>query len=122
VIPSGLKSFLALAAERQSVRRTHHASLSHTMKFEWDPDKAARNLKRHGISFAEATSAFGDPLSLTVDDPDHSVGEHRFILIGQTHTGRLVVVCHVALDDDETIRLISARLPSRREQKSYETG
>lgn len=92
------------------------------MKFEWDPDKAARNLKRHGISFPEATTAFGDPLSVTIDDPDHSVGEPRFVLIGRTHTGRLVVVSHVAREDGEIIRVISARLASRREQKAHETG
>jgi uncharacterized DUF497 family protein len=49
------------------------------MNFEWDPDKAARNLAKHGVSFEEASTAFGDPLSVTIDDPKHSVGEHRFI-------------------------------------------
>jgi len=93
------------------------------MRFEWDADKAARNQQRHGISFPEAATAFGDPLSLTVDDPDHSVDERRFILIGQTHAGRLIVVAHTARgDDDENIRIISARLPTGREQRAYETG
>ena len=92
------------------------------MKFEWDADKAARNLQRHRVSFPEAATAFGDPLSSSIDDPDHSVGEQRFILIGQTHAGRVVVVSHVAREDGEIIRLISARLASRREQKTYETG
>jgi uncharacterized protein len=88
------------------------------MRFEWDPEKARRNLAKHGVSFVEASSAFADPLSLTVDDPDHSRGEHRLLLLGETYSGKLVVVAHLA--DDETVRIISARLAERHERRTYE--
>jgi hypothetical protein len=90
------------------------------MRFEWDPVKAQRNFAQHAISFENASTAFGDPLSVTIDDPDHSFGEHRFVLVGQMYDGRLVVVAHT--DRDETVRLISARLATRQERKQYETG
>lgn len=90
------------------------------MNFEWDSDKARRNLLKHGVSFDEATTTFSDPLSVTVDDPDHSVGEHRLLLLGQTLTGKLIVVAH--LDDGETVRIISARLAGRNERRAYEGG
>lgn len=88
------------------------------LSFEWDPAKAASNEEKHGVTFPEAATAFGDPLSLTVPDPDHSVGEARFVLVGVTHRGRLVVVAHVETED--TIRIISARPASKAERKSYE--
>jgi hypothetical protein len=90
------------------------------MRFEWDPEKARRNLAKHGVSFDDASSAFADPLSLTIDDPDHSQGEHRLILLGETYSGKLVVVAHLA--DDETVRIISARLAERHERRTYEEG
>jgi hypothetical protein len=90
------------------------------MRFEWDPEKARRNLAKHGVSFDEASSAFADPLSLTIDDPDHSQGEHRLLLLGETYSGKLVVVAHLA--DDETVRIISARLAERHERRTYEDG
>jgi uncharacterized DUF497 family protein len=64
------------------------------MEFEWDPKKAASNLEKHDVPFAEAATAFGDPLSLTIADPDHSDDENRFILLGQTFASRVVVVIH----------------------------
>jgi uncharacterized protein len=64
------------------------------MRFEWDSEKAAENLRKHRISFDEAATAFFDPLSMTVPDPDHSVGERRFITMGASSGGRLVVVAH----------------------------
>jgi uncharacterized DUF497 family protein len=88
------------------------------MRFEWDPDKARRNLAKHGVTFDEASTAFDDPLSLTIDDPDHSVGEGRLLLLGETAAGKLVVVSHLA--DDETVRIISARLAERHERREYE--
>ncbi|MGB5809888.1 MAG: BrnT family toxin [Polyangiales bacterium] len=88
------------------------------MQFEWDAEKAASNLKKHGVSFQEAATAFGDPFSATIADPDHSEDEDRYVLLGQTYQGRLVVVVHT--DREETIRIISARLASGRERKSYE--
>jgi uncharacterized DUF497 family protein len=75
-------------------------------------------MQRHGISFEEASTAFGDPLSLTRPDPDHSEAEERFLLLGVTFPGRLVVVAHT--DRGEAIRLISARLATRRERQAYE--
>jgi uncharacterized protein len=90
------------------------------MRFEWDSEKAASNLEKHGLSFEEAATAFGDPLSLTRFDPDHSAEEDRFVLMGTTFSGLLVVVAHT--DRDKTIRIISARLATRRERKSYASG
>jgi uncharacterized DUF497 family protein len=88
------------------------------MNFEWNSERAAENLERHGISFEEAATAFGDPLSITIGDPDHSEAEDRFILLGMTFRGRLVVVVHT--DRGENVRVISARIPTRRERQFYE--
>lgn len=88
------------------------------MKFEWDPAKAARNLDKHGVSLEEAASAFGDPLSLTIIDPDHASDEDRFILVGQARSGRLLVVVHS--DRAGATRLISARTATPRERRDYE--
>jgi uncharacterized DUF497 family protein len=85
--------------------------------FEWD-DKAKANLAKHGVSFEEAATVFGDPLSLTIPDPAHSQVEDRFVIIGQSHTRRLLVVVHT--DRGDNIRVISARRASRRERKAYE--
>jgi len=85
--------------------------------FEWDPAKAERNLAKHGVSFEEAVTAFSDPLSLTVFDPDHSVEEDRYVLQGVSSLGRLLVVAHT--DRAARIRIISARLATRRERRSY---
>jgi uncharacterized DUF497 family protein len=89
-----------------------------SLQFTWDPQKAAANLRKHGVGFPEAATAFVDPLSLTIPDPDHSVGEERFVLIGQSERRRLVVVAHV--ERGELIRIISARLATRHERKTYE--
>jgi len=88
--------------------------------FQWDPAKAAANQRKHGVSFEEAVTAFVDPLSLTVGDPDHSMGEARHLLLGRATSGRLLVVAHT--DRGATIRLISARPATRHERKSYEEG
>jgi uncharacterized DUF497 family protein len=88
------------------------------MRFEWDPQKAERNLKRRRISFAEASTVFYDPLAKTIADPDHSATEHRELTIGQSHTGRLLIVKPTQRQD--RIRIISARLPTRRERRQYE--
>ena len=90
------------------------------MDFEWDPDKATRNLRKHGVSFPEASTAFEDPLSITIPDPDHSEDEARFVLLGMTFRGRLVVVVHT--DRGDAVRLISARLATRRERSAHERG
>ena len=90
------------------------------MDFAWDPKKAASNLRKHGVAFAEASTVFRDTLSLSGADPDHSVGERRFITFGVSNIGRLIVVSHN--DEAATIRIINARLATRRERKIYEEG
>ena len=89
------------------------------MQFEWDPNKAAENLKNHGISFDEASSIFGDPLATTIDDPDHSIGEFRFLTLGYTKNQRLIVASHT--EREGRIRIISAREPTPRERSQYES-
>lgn len=86
--------------------------------FEWDPNKARENERKHGVSFPDATTVFGDPLSLTVPDPGHSTGEARFLTIGMSHQQRLLVVAHA--DRDDGIRLINARAATRAERNAYE--
>jgi uncharacterized DUF497 family protein len=90
------------------------------IEFEWDPAKAEANVRKHGISFEEATTAFFDKLSFTIPDPLHSEDEARFVLLGQTSTGQLIVVVHV--DRGARIRLISARPATRKERRQYETN
>ena len=88
------------------------------MQFEWDPAKATENLAKHGISFQEAATVFRDPLSATGADPDHSIGEERFITFGVSTSGRLLVVAHT--EDGDTIRIITARPATAAERKIYE--
>ena len=89
------------------------------LHFEWDGEKAAANLKKHKVSFREATTVFGDPLSLTISDPDHSDTERRFVYVGRSHRGRLLVVSYT--ERGERIRIINARRANRSEQRQYET-
>lgn len=86
--------------------------------FEWDAEKAAANLRKHGVTFDEASTAFIDPLSATIDDPDHSAGEPRYVLFGMSERGRLLAVMHT--ERDPVIRIISARKATRAEQREYE--
>ena len=86
--------------------------------FEWDPNKAKENLEIHGLSFDEASMAFRDTLSLAIYDPMHSEEEDRFVLIGNSHQDRLLVVVHNERGDN--IRLISAKKASQEERKQYE--
>ncbi len=88
------------------------------MRFDWDKNKAAGNFAKHKVSFEEAATVFGDALSDTFDDPDHSADERRFLIIGHSERDRLLFVSHT--DDGETVRIISAREPTRRERKVYE--
>ena len=90
------------------------------MQFEWNPDKANLNLKKHGVSFNEASTVFNDPLSLTFPDPDHSYGEDRYVIIGLSGANRILVVSHT--DRADSIRIISAREATRKEQRFYEYG
>jgi uncharacterized DUF497 family protein len=90
------------------------------MEFEWDAHKAVLNLKKHNVSFEEAATVFGDPLSITVPDPDHSLEEDRYILIGMSTNHRLLMVAHAERGD--RIRIMSARELTRREREQYESG
>lgn len=90
------------------------------MEFEWNPDKAAINLRKHDISFQEAATVFDDSLSVTFPDPDHSVGENRYVMIGMSSLGQLLVVSHT--DRESRTRIISARKATRQEKRFYEEG
>ncbi len=89
------------------------------LHFEWDERKAAANLKKHGVRFEEAKSAFYDERAKLIADPDHSEDEDRFILLGLSAALRVLVVCHCYLSDPGVIRIISARKASSREMHSY---
>ena len=88
------------------------------LSFEWNETKASSSFKKHGVSFEEATTVFGDTLSFTISDPLHSVEEDRFIIIGHSYRNRLVVVVHTERGDK--IRIISARLATKGERNFYE--
>ncbi|MCI0682512.1 MAG: BrnT family toxin [Gemmataceae bacterium] len=89
------------------------------LSFEWDADKARRNLTKHAVAFEEAATVFGDPLSKTIFDPQHSEEEDRYVILGESNRARLLVVVSFT-DRDDKIR-ISARRASRRERKQHET-
>lgn len=88
------------------------------MKFEWDPNKAKRNLVKHGVSFEDAAAVFADPLAGTISDPLHSGEEARFVTLGHSAFGALVVVVHA--ERGERCRIISARMATPSERKRYE--
>ena len=90
------------------------------MEFEWDPNKSDTNLRKHGVSFHEASTVFGDPLSITFNDPDHSIGEHRLLTFGYSRMNQLLAVVHT--DGHGKTRIISARRATKRERKIYENG
>ena len=90
------------------------------MNFEWDSDKAVSNLAKHNVSFHEASTVFGDSLSLTFPNPDHSVDESRYITIDESTQRRLLIISHA--DRAQRIRIISAREVTRQERKIYENG
>ena len=87
-------------------------------QFEWDPARADANLKKHGVSFEEAVTAFADPFALNMSDPAHSADEERYLVLGQSNQGRLVVVAYA--ERNERTRIISARKATRRERHDYE--
>lgn len=88
------------------------------LTFEWDLRKARFNFTKHGVGFEEASTVFGDPLSLTIPDPEHSLAERRYITMGRAFNGKLLVVVHT--DRGDNIRIISARRASRPERNFYE--
>jgi uncharacterized DUF497 family protein len=89
------------------------------VQFEWDPEKAAANVKKYSVEFAEAMTIFGDPLELTIVDPDHSEDERRFLSIGLSAGGRLLVVAYT--ERAGRTRIINAREASSKERKNYES-
>ena len=90
------------------------------MDFEWDDNKAASNLQKHGVSFEEASTVFDDPLFIMFFDHEHSIDENRFITIGESNLARLLMVAHP--DRDQTTRIISARKATAHERNFYNTG
>lgn len=88
------------------------------MTFDWDDEKAARKLAKHGVAFDEAVSAFDDPLYIDFFDPEHSENEHRYIRVGCSERGRVLVALYT--ERGSVTRLISARLATKREQQAYE--
>jgi hypothetical protein len=90
------------------------------MEFDWDAAKAESNEIKHGVTFTEAQTVFDSPYFVDFYDPDHSDDEHRYIAVGESINGRLLIVCYTEIG--ETLRLISAREASRRERKAYEEG
>ncbi len=90
------------------------------LSFEWDPDKAKRNLSKHAVSFEEAATVFGDPLSLTIEDPLYSGEEECFVTIGRSIQGHTLIVVHTERQD--RICVISARVATARERSAYEQG
>ena len=90
-----------------------------SLRFEWDPRKAAVNLRKHGVSFEDAQSVFADERARLIDDPDHSADEERFLLLGLSSSLRVLVVAHCYREAEGVIRIISARKATRDEQRSY---
>ena len=90
------------------------------MEFEWDPEKAAANVKKHGVEFAEAMTIFGDPLELTISDVTHSGDEPRFLSVGTSEAARLLVVAYT--EREGRLRIISARVATPKERRDYESG
>lgn len=89
------------------------------MEFEWNPEKEQANSEKHGVDFAEAATVFGDPLELTIADPDHSVGEFRYLSMGRSSLNRILVVSYI--ERHERIRIVSARIASPKERRQYES-
>jgi uncharacterized protein len=89
------------------------------VEFEWDPDKAVENLKKHGVDFVEASTVFGDPLEVTIPDPAHSEGEARFLSLGLSATDRVLVVAYT--ERKGSIRIIHARVAQPKERRAYES-
>lgn len=89
-----------------------------SLAVEWDPAKAEANLRKHGVSFEEAATVLGDPLSITISDPDHSDIEERFLLLGRAVTGRFLIL--VIVERGRVVRIINARVMTPRERRAYE--
>ena len=92
------------------------------IRFEWDENKNKKNIQKHGISFSEAKSVFYDERAIVFDDPEHSVDEDRFLILGISSETNLCIVSHCYRDEDKIIRIISARKATKNETKFYEDG
>ena len=92
------------------------------LKFEWDPNKNEINKKKHGLSFEEAREVFYDEFAILFDDPDHSIGEERFLIIGSIKSEQICIVSHCYRDNENRIRIISARRATKAEQRVYHEG
>ncbi|MCP4353540.1 MAG: BrnT family toxin [Desulfobacterales bacterium] len=90
--------------------------------FEWNDNKNKTNRIKHGVSFDEAETVFFDEKAIEFDDPDHSIDEERFLLLGFSQTLKIMVVCHCYRDDESIIRIISARKATQKEQRAYFRG
>lgn len=93
-----------------------------TINFEWDENKNEINKKKHGLSFETAQEVFYDDFAVVFDDPDHSIGEERFLIIGMTESSGICIVSHCYRDSDSVIRIISAREATKKEKKIYQEG
>ena len=92
------------------------------LRFEWDPQKDLTNRKKHGVSFAEASTVFEDVNALVISDPEHSEDEERFIILGFSLQANLLVVCHCCRASESIIRIISARKATKNETRQYHEG
>lgn len=92
------------------------------INFEWDENKNTINKKKHGLSFEEAKEVFGDDNAILFDDPDHSIGEERFLIIGMIKSQKVCIVSHCYRNNDDIIRIISAREATKNEKKTYLKG
>lgn len=101
------------------VRGAYNTGMS-SIRFEWDPKKAALNLSKHSVSFEDAQSVFSDENALLIDDPDHSDEEDRFVLLGLSQSLRLLVVVHCYRSEGKVVRIISARKADAQERSSYQ--
>lgn len=93
-----------------------------TIQFQWDENKNNINKRKHHISFEEAQTVFDDVEALIINDPDHSIEEERFIILGFSNQAKLLIVCHCYRANDSIIRIISARRATNREAKQYEAN
>ena len=90
--------------------------------FDWDENKNRINLDKHGITFEEASTVFFDDRALLFDDPEHSIDEDRFLLLGMSETAKVCIVCHCYRESDTVIRIVSARQATRKEEQRYVRG
>ena len=90
--------------------------------FDWDENKNRINLEKHGITFEEASTVFFDDRAILFDDPEHSIDEDRFLLLGMSETAKVCIVCHCYRETDTVIRIISARQATRKEEERYVRG